>query len=72
MTDLTIFAIGCFVTFMIVAAVGLLLWGAAQEERGTLRPESWTSDSPGPEAAPTEEPPTPEAVEPREPGRAVG
>ena len=33
MNDLAIFFVGVFVSFMVIAAVGILLWGASQEER---------------------------------------
>ena len=33
MTDISLFIVGCIVTSMVLSAVGLLLWGAAQEPR---------------------------------------
>lgn len=33
MTDLLIFLAGTFVTLMVCAAVGLLMWGASEESR---------------------------------------
>lgn len=38
MNDALLFFIGCFVSVMVASAVGLLLWGAANEPRGSLLP----------------------------------
>jgi len=48
-TDLTIFFMGILVSLVVAGAVGLLLWGAANEPRGTLLPRSWSSDDPAPD-----------------------
>ena len=36
MNDILIFAAGCFVSLIVAAAVGLLMWGAAQEPEEVL------------------------------------
>jgi len=36
MNDLSIFVIGCIVSLVVVGAVGLLLWGAANEPEEVL------------------------------------
>ena len=38
MSDVYIFCIGFFVSLVVASAVGLLLWGAANEPRGTVLP----------------------------------
>lgn len=45
MSDVLLFFIGCLVTLMVAAAVGLLLWGAANEPRGTLFPSKEADDA---------------------------
>lgn len=37
MNDLFLFLGGCFVSVLVVSAVGLLLWGAANESREPVR-----------------------------------
>jgi hypothetical protein len=49
MSDLYIFVLGCFVSLLVAAAVGLLMWGAANEPRGELLPSMKSSD-PKPES----------------------
>lgn len=39
MSDLYIFLLGLIVTGIVSAAVGFLMWGAANEPRGTLLPQ---------------------------------
>ncbi len=36
MSDVIIFGMGCFVSLVVAGAVGLLMWGAANEPRGGL------------------------------------
>jgi len=36
MSDLILFLVGCVVSLMVAGAVGLLLWGAASEPRGSV------------------------------------
>jgi hypothetical protein len=38
MNDVIIFGMGCFVSLVVASAVGLLLWGAANEPRGGVLP----------------------------------
>ena len=38
MSDVYIFCMGCFVSLIIASAVDLLLWGAANEPRGSILP----------------------------------
>ncbi len=38
MSDLHIFVVGCFVSLIVASAVGLLLWGAANEPSGDTLP----------------------------------
>lgn len=38
MNEAILFAFGCFVTLMVFGAVGLLMWGAANEPRPGARP----------------------------------
>jgi hypothetical protein len=35
-SDVFIFIMGCFVSLAVASAVGLLMWGAANEQRGEL------------------------------------
>lgn len=39
MNEFSLFLVGCFVSLIVLSAVGLLLWGAAQEPRGGVVPE---------------------------------
>ena len=45
MSDLAIFAMGTFVTLLVACAVGILIWGAAQEPAEGEVPEEhkWSS-----------------------------
>lgn len=45
MSDVIIFAMGCLFSSIVACAVGLLLWGAANEPRGELLPENLMQDS---------------------------
>lgn len=56
MSDIIIFCMGCFVSLVVASAVGLLLWGAANEPRGGVVPGK-KSDQAVPQTTPT--PPTP-------------
>jgi hypothetical protein len=38
MSEVIIFGVGCFVSLIVASAVGLLLWGAANEPRGGFVP----------------------------------
>jgi hypothetical protein len=59
MSDFFIFALGCFVSLIVASAVGLLLWGAAQEPRAALRPLRECADSqPAEPASPAQRKPT--------------
>jgi len=46
MDDLLLFLIGCIMTTMVAGAVGLLMWGAANEPKGELFPSSEPAESP--------------------------
>lgn len=64
MSDVIVFFMGCFVSLMVLGAVGLLLWGAANEPRGRLLPRGHVQppkprsrpESRAPETAPSLEP----------------
>lgn len=59
MNDFFIFALGCFVSLIVASAVGLLLWGAAQEPRAELRPvRAPANANPDERADPTRRKPT--------------
>ena len=55
MNDVIIFGMGCFVSLVVASAVGLLLWGAANEPRGGVVPAK--TDRVVPQTTPTS--PTP-------------
>ena len=40
MSDVVIFIMGCLVSIVVLSAVGLLFWGAANEPRGGLVPQA--------------------------------
>lgn len=42
MSDIIIFAVGCFFSLIVAGAVALLFWGAANEPRGELFPSKQT------------------------------
>lgn len=46
MIDIGIFALGCFVSLFVLAAVGLLLWGAANERSSVLGPQDPSARTP--------------------------
>ncbi len=46
MSDVVIFCMGCLVSLFVASAVGLLLWGASNEPRGSVLPTS-SSTQPG-------------------------
>ena len=56
MSDLYIFGMGCFVSVICASAVGLLLWGAANEPRASAPPSKKASEV-APRSGPT--PPVP-------------
>lgn len=53
MSDLAIFAMGTFVTILVACAVGILIWGAAQEPSAGEVPEEhkWSSTASTPARA---------------------
>ena len=51
MSDFLLFFIGCFVSLVVLSAVGLLMWGAAREPRGTLLPRRVVQSRTSPEPA---------------------
>ncbi len=52
MSDLHLFLLGLFVTLMVSGAVGLLMWGAANEPRGNLLPRRKTKKADQPTGSP--------------------
>ena len=66
MNDLILFLLGCFVSLVILSAVGLLMWGAANEPRGSLLSRRSGSSPPPRTLRPTELRPT------RKPERIAG
>ena len=55
MNDLAIFGMGVIVTIFVACAVGILIWGAAQEPSEGEVPEEhkWTDPNPAPARANT-------------------
>ena len=62
MSDFALFFIGCFVSLIVLAAVGLLIWGAANEPRGSIVPQRSKTPVP-PKATPETEPGVSRAAE---------
>ena len=44
MSDVYIFGVGCVVSLFVACAVGLLLWGASKEPRGSVLPTKKASE----------------------------
>ena len=60
MSDVYIFCMGFFVSLVVASAVGLLLWGAANEPRGSIFPAK-KSDQTAPQTKAS--PPAPEPAQ---------
>lgn len=56
MNDIVIFAMGCIVSLFVASAVGLLLWGAANEPKGSLAATQTPADREAQTRIPSSEP----------------